>query len=93
MFNQFMQLQVVYVHKSKLDSSSDSFLIIASNGVRSKEATVQILVRSVDETLPTLILSSLDEEDSSHLSLFQSSSVVISDSVIKITDPDSPKGI
>ena len=63
--------------------------------MRTREADVHILITSVDAELPTVnIAESLANTEgfSTNLMLYSGSSAVISDSIIRITDPDSPKG-
>lgn len=93
-FSNFRCFKVIYVHTSKEDSSSDTFRVMASNGLKNREAEISILISTVDSELPTLVLgrSTTESSVSSPVSLLRGSSVSISQMIIRIEDPDSPKG-
>ncbi|XP_076812238.1 FRAS1-related extracellular matrix protein 1-like isoform X1 [Clavelina lepadiformis] len=83
---------VVYNHTSKLDIPFDTFRVLASNGLKEREADVNVLVTAVDAELPTLFMDSLDAGSGRQLMLYSGSSVAISNMIINIEDPDSAKG-
>ena len=72
----------------------DTFRVMASNGLKEREAEVSVLIASVDSELPVLITTNssfLYGNDSPHLSLFRDATVAISEMTIRIEDTDSPK--
>nr|XP_018668634.1 FRAS1-related extracellular matrix protein 1 isoform X2 [Ciona intestinalis] len=95
----FSQLDVLarnvkYVHTSKVDSPVDSFHILASNGIKTKEVDVTVLITSVDEELPrvsihTDVTSSNINAGQSNLMMYSGSTVTITNMIINITDDDT----
>ena len=84
----------MYVHTSKEDSPVDSFRVSVSTGFDSKEAEVPVLITSVDTELPVLITGNNNSplpSGAPQMSLFRGATVVLSHSVIRLEDPDSPR--
>uniref|UniRef100_H2YA41 C-type lectin domain-containing protein n=1 Tax=Ciona savignyi TaxID=51511 RepID=H2YA41_CIOSA len=93
MFTQLdiMARNVIYIHTSKADTAVDTFRILASNGIKTKEAEINILITSVDEELPVLTLPQPSSMGHANLMLYSGSSVTITNMIINITDEDTSK--
>ncbi|KAM3843674.1 FRAS1-related extracellular matrix protein 1 [Vipera latastei] len=75
--------KVCYVHSSKASSSRDTFRFIVSNGLRTKRGEFEVILGTVDRTLPSVVKNK-------GLRLFEGSMAVLSPDILQLSDPDTP---
>ncbi|XP_056318384.1 FRAS1-related extracellular matrix protein 1a [Danio aesculapii] len=74
---------VCYVHDNRATAPRESLQFMVSNGMSTRNGTLEILVDQTDKVLPTLV-------HNSGLRVPQGSAVVLSTAVLSLSDPDSP---
>ncbi|XP_029140355.1 FRAS1-related extracellular matrix protein 1 [Protobothrops mucrosquamatus] len=75
--------KVCYVHSNKASSSRDTFRFIISNGLRTKHGEFEVILGTVDRTLPSVVKNK-------GLRLFEGSTAVLSPDILQLSDPDTP---
>ncbi|XP_060694769.1 FRAS1-related extracellular matrix protein 1a isoform X2 [Hemiscyllium ocellatum] len=74
---------VSYTHKSTVTASSDSLRFIVSNGLSTRNGSLEIIIENIDRILPTLL-------NNKGIRLVEGSMVSISPDVLQLSDPDTP---
>ncbi|XP_072442991.1 FRAS1-related extracellular matrix protein 1a isoform X1 [Chiloscyllium punctatum] len=74
---------VSYTHKSTVAATSDSLRFIVSNGLSTRNGSLEIIIENIDRILPTLL-------NNKGIRLVEGSMVSISPDVLQLSDPDTP---
>ncbi|XP_059394648.1 FRAS1-related extracellular matrix protein 1a [Carassius carassius] len=74
---------VCYVHDNRATSPKETLRFVVSNGISTRNGTLEIVVEMTDKVLPTLVLNS-------GLRVPQGSSMTLTPDALLLSDPDSP---
>ncbi|XP_058637530.1 FRAS1-related extracellular matrix protein 1a [Onychostoma macrolepis] len=74
---------VCYVHDNRATSPKETLRFVVSNGISTRNGTLEILVEMTDKVLPTLVCNS-------GLRVPQGSSMTLTPDALFLSDPDSP---
>ncbi|XP_078426640.1 FRAS1-related extracellular matrix protein 1a isoform X1 [Cetorhinus maximus] len=74
---------VSYTHKSKAAATRDSLRFIVSNGLSTRNGSLEIIIENIDRILPTL-------SNNKGIRLVEGSMKSISPEVLQLSDPDTP---
>ncbi|XP_059830668.1 FRAS1-related extracellular matrix protein 1a isoform X1 [Hypanus sabinus] len=74
---------VCYIHRSKVMATRDSLRFIVSNGLSSRNGTLEIIIQNTDGMLPRL-------SKNKGIRLAEGSMMTISPDVLQLSDPDTP---
>ncbi|XP_067886857.1 FRAS1-related extracellular matrix protein 1a [Heterodontus francisci] len=74
---------VSYTHKSKAAATRDSLRFIVSNGLSTRNGSLEIIIENIDRILPTLL-------NNKGIRLVEGSMMSISPEVLQLSDADTP---
>ncbi|XP_062905194.1 FRAS1-related extracellular matrix protein 1a isoform X2 [Mobula hypostoma] len=74
---------VCYIHRSKVLATRDSLRFIVSNGLSTRNGTLEIIIQNTDRMLPRL-------SKNEGIRLVEGSMMTISPDVLQLSDPDTP---
>ena len=90
---------MIYQHKSKYDEETDFFRVVANNGLKTREAQVQVHIRPLDRYLPLVVVNKIANRrlagsrgSPASSTVYRGATVVIDERKINVTDEDTPSG-